>query len=244
MHKATKIRINRKVKTVGNGARGVKGTTTSGLQISRQRQEALQKRQEMLKGMPHDTRAAVNAMLVEHGAQPDELTWGDYAMEEDGAEWEDEDEEFKGVDTSHEGGEYGDLVQDTLSRVAASKQHQVAYANLRSRRDRLLAIRRNWAAQMDDLTSAYLKWKHAGATSSPKQPQSPPREPDVQSAGEDCTAPEHVTEDPPSAHVFDVTAIRTHDFPLHRLMESQPMRLSFAAGYSVVRRLTPPSHSV
>ncbi len=42
-------------------------------------------------------------------------------MEEDGAEWEDEDEEFKGVDTSHEGGEYGDLVRDTLSWVAVSK---------------------------------------------------------------------------------------------------------------------------
>ncbi len=69
--------------------------------------------------MPHDTRAAVNAMLVEHGAAPDELTWGDYTMG-DGA-WVDEDDEFGEVDASHEGGEYGDLVREALSQASATR---------------------------------------------------------------------------------------------------------------------------
>ncbi|THG96932.1 hypothetical protein EW026_g4986 [Hermanssonia centrifuga] len=179
MHKAIKIRGNKRVKTVTNGAHGVKGTKTTVLQISKQRHDALQRRLETMKAMPHDTRAAVNAMLVEHGAAPDELTWGDYNMGDGDGAWVDEDDEFKDVDTSHEGGEYGDVVREALSQAAATRQSDDVRAAVKTRKERLRAIRLNWDVQMDALVGAYLAWKHGAATHT-SPPEDPPPAPSIQ----------------------------------------------------------------
>ncbi|PSS29557.1 hypothetical protein PHLCEN_2v2956 [Hermanssonia centrifuga] len=211
MHRVIKIRANKRVRTVANGSQGVKGTKTTVLQISKQRRDALQRREEMMKAMPHDTRAAVNTMLAEHGASPDELTWGDYGLEDASEVLADEDEEWGDLDPSHEGGEYGDLVRETLSRAAASRQHNVVLATLKTRKERLLAIRRNWEAQMDALVEAYLAWKHGGVlpSSSFEELSTPP--PTTGSVHEQDDTPMH---DSPAAvggrHVFDVVAVWTH----------------------------------
>ncbi|THG92488.1 hypothetical protein EW026_g8427 [Hermanssonia centrifuga] len=201
MHKAIKICGNKRVRTVTNGAHGVKGTKTTVLQISKQRHDALQRRLETMK--------TVNAMLVEHGAAPDELTWGDYTMG-DGA-WVDEDDEFGEVDASHEGGEYGDLVREALSQASATRQHQDMRAAVKTRKERYRAIRLNWDAQMDTLVAAYLAWKHeAAAPTSPPEdpPPTPPAQPVLTT--ENQPVPADVIGQTNPTHRFDVVAIWTH----------------------------------
>lgn len=72
--------------------------------------------------MPVDTRFAINAMVQENGATPDEVTWGAYngtTVEED--EWMDVDEDEGPMDTSHEGGEYADSVHILISEMTSSR---------------------------------------------------------------------------------------------------------------------------
>lgn len=72
--------------------------------------------------MTADTRAAISAMVQGHGAAPDEVTWGAYSgttAEEDA--WMEVDEDEGPVDTSHEGGEYGDSVNVLISEMTSAR---------------------------------------------------------------------------------------------------------------------------
>ncbi len=72
--------------------------------------------------MPAATRAAMNQIVQDNGAPPDEITWGAYSgltAEED--DWMDVDENEGPVDTSHEGGEYSDSVKILISEMTSSR---------------------------------------------------------------------------------------------------------------------------
>lgn len=85
----------------------------------------------------------------------------------------------------------------------------VSRSNIRSRRQRLDALRMNWAEQIDELKTAYLGWKHKSKTAHSSTSTTRSTSSDVPfSAEDDASRPE--PSQPVDTHVFEVTAIWTH----------------------------------
>lgn len=75
--------------------------------------------------MPLDTQFAANALVTDHGADPDEIVYETcmHGTGDDG--WVDEDSGDEGLESgfepSHEGGEYGDSVREVFTHVLSSR---------------------------------------------------------------------------------------------------------------------------
>ena len=67
-------------------------------------------------------RVAISTMVQEHGAPPDDVTWGaDSGMTAEEEDWMDVDESEGGADVSHEGGEYADSVRILVSEITTAR---------------------------------------------------------------------------------------------------------------------------
>ncbi|KAK7676308.1 hypothetical protein QCA50_020725 [Cerrena zonata] len=151
--------------------------------VAREYEDSAKKRREALQALPSATRAAINALVVDGGAEPDDdappMVFDplfDHQPEQE--------EEMEPPDISHEGGELGDAADAIFVHIVGGKRAR--FRGARTRRERLLAMERNWAEQIPQLAKAYLKWKH-------------------------CTDREPETLDN-TEHRFEVTAIYTHDY--------------------------------
>lgn len=186
-------------------------------------------------GMPLDTQIAANTLVTDHGADPDDIVYEScmHGLGDDG--WVDEESGDEGLESgfepSHEGGEYGDSVREVFTHVLSSRwvdtvlsfivthvcvrRPGVSRSNIRSRRQRLDALRENWAEQIEELKVAYLEWKHKSqkARSSTSAPcstsESSQAASDIPlSAGDDTSQPQPSLR--ADTHTFEVTAIWTH----------------------------------
>ncbi|KAI0083349.1 hypothetical protein BDY19DRAFT_987928 [Irpex rosettiformis] len=193
--------------------------------------------------MPSSTRAAVSEIVTENGAAPDEVTWGAYSgMTAEEEEWIDMDEGEGPVDTSHEGGEYGDSVRILISEITTARRPGDLRSSARTRRERLIALQSNWKEQMPQLVDAYLHWKHnQSASSQATDLEDSERLASLQENGQLAVA-----EDPANGPqnngggeigYFDVTGIWTHGIQFedrHRVSIAQ--KFGEAANVSLIRQ--------
>ncbi|KAI0818788.1 hypothetical protein BC629DRAFT_1588119 [Irpex lacteus] len=213
---STKAMKKRRIKTVTSDLNGMTAIKKSLSQVAQEGRDALRKRAIALQAMPANTRAAMSQIAQENGAAPDEVTWGAYSgMTAEEEDWMDVDEVEGPLDTSHEGGEYGDSVKILISEMTASRRSNGVHSGTRTRRERLEALRANWKEQMPQVVAVYLHWRHSQSASPvstvDKGKESTTAQAQVPTATNTLEQADSEGNIDSETRYFDVTAIYTHE---------------------------------
>lgn len=170
------------------GLPGARAKTKSLTRLAKEAETLRQKRRDIVRGLPSETRRAFNNATREAGAVPDDGEAPAYENYELAAEMEWEDDAVV-PDISHDGGERADSLHAAFEQYIIPRRICGARRRwARSRHARLKAMYQEWDRQMPALVQVYLLWKHPRAA--------PPME-DLEENGE-------------ARHEFEVLAINTY----------------------------------